>query len=55
VTDGGCPAGYTRACATAGPDYNGKPVSTVTCCPRFVQNSVPSQSHIPSHRPGSAR
>ncbi|KDN70409.1 hypothetical protein CSUB01_11916 [Colletotrichum sublineola] len=33
-TDGDCPTGYTRACATAGPDRSGKPVSSVTCCPR---------------------
>ncbi|KAK4108203.1 hypothetical protein N656DRAFT_784493 [Canariomyces notabilis] len=38
VTDGGCPAGYTRACATAGPDYKGKPASTVTCCPSVTNN-----------------
>ncbi|KAM0237037.1 hypothetical protein ACHAP5_009135 [Fusarium lateritium] len=36
VTDGGCPSGYTRACATAG-SYNGEPASTVTCCPRDHQ------------------
>ncbi|KAL2131599.1 hypothetical protein VTI74DRAFT_4815 [Chaetomium olivicolor] len=39
VTDGGCPAGYTRACATAGPDYKGKPMSTVTCCPSIANNA----------------
>ncbi|KAH6635079.1 hypothetical protein B0J18DRAFT_462212 [Chaetomium sp. MPI-SDFR-AT-0129] len=38
VTDGGCPTGFTRACATAGPDYKGKPMSTVTCCPSVTDN-----------------
>ncbi|KAK3372284.1 hypothetical protein B0H63DRAFT_527135 [Podospora didyma] len=38
LTDGPCPAGYTRACATAGPVSNGKPLSTVTCCPSVTDN-----------------
>ncbi|CCF32094.1 hypothetical protein CH063_04547 [Colletotrichum higginsianum] len=38
-TDGDCPSGYTRACATAGPDRSGKPVSTVTCCPSVTGNA----------------
>ncbi|KAF4497142.1 hypothetical protein FAGAP_6665 [Fusarium agapanthi] len=37
ITDGGCPSGYTRACATAG-SYNGEPASTVTCCPSVTEN-----------------
>lgn len=36
VTDGDCPTGYTRACATNGPESNGEPMRTVTCCPRWV-------------------
>ncbi|TDZ34739.1 hypothetical protein C8035_v002564 [Colletotrichum spinosum] len=38
-TDGDCPTGYTQACATAGPDRSGKPVSTVTCCPSVTGNA----------------
>ncbi|KAK4184746.1 hypothetical protein QBC35DRAFT_40165 [Podospora australis] len=38
-TDGGCPAGFTRACASGGSvTVNGKPVSTVTCCPSVTGN-----------------
>ncbi|CAJ0538682.1 Ff.00g066750.m01.CDS01 [Fusarium sp. VM40] len=37
ITDGGCPSGYTRACATGG-SYNGEPASTVTCCPSVTGN-----------------
>lgn len=38
-TDGGCPVGFTRACATGGSiTLNGKPVSTVTCCPSVTDN-----------------
>ncbi|KAI5460823.1 hypothetical protein BGZ63DRAFT_358899 [Mariannaea sp. PMI_226] len=39
LTDGGCPSGYTKACATAGSSA-GQVVSTVTCCPRFVTGDV---------------
>ncbi|KAF6821957.1 hypothetical protein CPLU01_12290 [Colletotrichum plurivorum] len=38
-TDGGCPTGYTRACATGGPDLSGRPMSTVTCCPSVTSNA----------------
>ncbi|KAF6813552.1 hypothetical protein CSOJ01_04574 [Colletotrichum sojae] len=38
-TDGDCPAGYTRACATGGPDLSGRPLSTVTCCPSVTGNA----------------
>ncbi|KAL0932130.1 uncharacterized protein CTRU02_213083 [Colletotrichum truncatum] len=38
-TDGDCPTGYTRACATAGPLRSGKPISTVTCCPSVTSNA----------------
>lgn len=37
LTDGPCPTGYTRACATGVlPDTDGQTSETVTCCPRFV-------------------
>ncbi|KAK3294595.1 uncharacterized protein B0H64DRAFT_401076 [Chaetomium fimeti] len=39
LTDGGCPAGYTRACATGIPDISGKPASLVTCCPSVTNNA----------------
>lgn len=48
LTDGPCPSGYTRACATAGPESNGKPVSTVTCCPRFVSSILLIHTHVPN-------
>ncbi|KAL2022455.1 hypothetical protein VTK56DRAFT_5284 [Thermocarpiscus australiensis] len=38
LTDGNCPSGYTRACATAGPERDGRPMSTVTCCPSVTGN-----------------
>ena len=44
LTDGNCPSGYTLACATAGPESWGQPVSTVTCCPRFVVHPPQAQT-----------
>ncbi|KAK4093961.1 hypothetical protein Purlil1_1452 [Purpureocillium lilacinum] len=38
LTTGDCPPGFTRACATAGPESRGKLVSTVTCCPSVTGN-----------------
>ena len=35
VTDGGCPTGYSAACATQG-EYSETPASMVTCCPRLA-------------------
>lgn len=44
LTDGNCPSGYTLACATAGPKSWGQPVSTVTCCPRYVVRPLQAQT-----------
>lgn len=49
LTDGDCPTGYTRACATAGPESNGQPLSTVTCCPRYVLASGTQNREINRH------
>lgn len=40
LTTGDCPPGFTRACATAGPESRGKLVSTVTCCPRCAASAL---------------
>lgn len=43
LTDGGCPKGYTRACAVGGVVIDGQTASSVTCCPRFASPQAPSQ------------
>ncbi|KAH6876540.1 hypothetical protein B0T10DRAFT_197086 [Thelonectria olida] len=37
LTDGDCPTGYTKACATAG-SSQGQSISTVICCPSVTGN-----------------